>query len=279
MKNIKKIVEHLIAYGWVVFNIREITPHIGPMMSGFKDLIKREEEYREKWKFHFPQLSLQPDYGLIPPKGHGFDQKHMLMWRRNLKGMLLGRFEYEQIERYAPMLAHIEEVFNLTYKHLLAVTKEFDKQMPGYSLFREINKQSLMSKHVMRLPEYIYDEQAPERLFSAKPHWDLCAVTTQLFQTDEGLILQGYDDRVVEYEYNEEEGSVVMFFGDKMDQLTDGRFPAVPHAVLAKAKRNRNSLMHFAHTDHPTRERDGKHFYPKFEGAVLEYVGRKTAVV
>jgi hypothetical protein len=53
MKKIEDIVQNLLMYGWAIFNMRDILPHIDPVLTGFKELISREEEYTEKWKFHY----------------------------------------------------------------------------------------------------------------------------------------------------------------------------------------------------------------------------------
>ncbi len=273
MKRIENIVEHFIAHGWAICSIKEITEHIQPVLTGFKSLITREEAYREKWKFHITELSKKPDHGLLPPKGSGYDQKHMLMYRRNLRGMLNERFAFEEIQPYDEMLYHLGIIFNIAFKNLLKFAAEFDRQLPGYSLHTELNKRSLMDTHVLRVPEYIFDATAPDRIFSAQPHLDLSAVTMQLFQTDGGLIVQDYLEEVVEYSYDPTEATVFLMAGDKLEQLTLGRMRALPHGVLAKAKRNRNSGMFFAHTGHPTRERDGQHDYPNFERSVRKYLG------
>lgn len=269
MKKSEDIVEHLIACGWAIFNM-DISLHVDPILAGFKDLISEKEAYKEKWKFHYPNLSLLADHGLLPPKGHGFDRKWTLMWRRNLEAELLKhRFLHEEIEPYAPMLENLRAVFKKSYSKLLQFAAEFDKQTDKrYWLYQHINKQSLMDVHSLRLPEYLYDPLAPARRYSAKPHVDLGAITIQMLETDHGLILQGYDGQIVEYKHDPSAGTAIVFLGDKMEQLSDGRYPGVLHAVLAKAKRNRNSLMLFSHTEHPTRERDRNHHYPLFDHAV-----------
>jgi hypothetical protein len=275
MKKIEDIVQNLLMYGWAIFNMRDILPHIDPVLTGFKELISREEEYTEKWKFHYQNLSLKADHGLLPPKGEGFDQKHLLMWRRNLKSELLAsRFSYEEIAPYVPMLDNLGGIFKKSYSTILQIATEFDRQTDSlYRLYQHINKKSLMDVHSLRLPEYLYDPMAPVRRYSAGTHVDLGILTMQMIETEHGLIIQGYDGKLVEYKYCAEEGTVIVFPGDKMTQLTDGRYLATPHAVLAKALRNRNSLMLFAHTEHPTREMDKRHSYPKFEEAVEKKYG------
>lgn len=280
MKRIEDIVQHLIAYGWVILNMKEITPHVDPILTGFKKFISREESYRNRWTFHLTDLSLKADHGYIPPKGEGYDRKHLLMWRKNLKDMLLEeRLRYEEIETYVPMLDHLDLVFKKSYRVALQIAAEFDKQLPGYSLYQHINKNALMNTHSLRLPEYIYDPLAPERLFSAQPHPDLSLFTIQMLETESGLVLEGYDQQILEYEYVPEEGTAIVFLSDKMEQLTDGLLPSVLHGVLAKAQRNRNSLIAFFHSQHPTRERDGRHHYPDFEANVRKYLEKKKQLL
>ncbi len=259
MQDISSIVKHLLKYGFVIFNCPLVATHADDIFTDFETLLSQDEEFKERWKFFFPELTKKPDHGLIPPKGIGHDQKWFLMVRKTLKSMLLDENNTKRLreEEFSPYVDFFKQL-DLVHSHLLlqarSIGKEIDTQFPGFGVEEQLYDQKVEGNHVIRLVQYMYQQDAPTSNPMASLHTDQCFLTMQWYQSDPGLIIKDYTNRTHAYDY--QPGRVICFFGKKVLPVFNNAFKPVEHWVDSRAKRNRNSGIFFIHTAHPNIEMD-----------------------
>ena len=257
----KHVAKHLLHHGYATFMLPQIIPYIGPIFEEYKRFLATPPEFRKKWTIHLP-VSKKADHGYSPPKGEGFDPKHIFQYRTDLKRMLLelqpGELDVreqlltlKEFEEYEDWLHNLGEVSRIMRKVMLEIAKELDRQLPGYDLFGQLKRPELIPRNLIRLIEYEYDPaRKGEPLASL--HTDQSAVTGQWYESEDGLVIIDCNGNEIRYDYVL--GLVTVFFGKKISSATNGLLLPTKHYVDSIAKTNRNSGIYFMHTDHPSVE-------------------------
>ena len=257
----KHVVAHLLEHGYATFMLPSVASYIDPIFEGYKKFLSTDAGFRKKWTIWVPPTK-KADHGYVPPKGEGYDPKHVFQWRTQLKHML---FEVQAGEKdvrerlltreefapYEDWFEYLGEIFKIMKRTMLEIAKEIDRQRPGFDLFGQLKKPELIQNHVIRLLEYLYDlSRKGEPLASL--HTDQGLLTFQWFESHSGLIVIDKNGTRVRYDY--EPGKIIVFFGKKIEPATNGSLLPTEHYVDSDAETNRNSGIFFMHSDHPSIE-------------------------
>jgi hypothetical protein len=221
------IAQNLINNGYAFFRMPVLTMHTEDIFASFKRLLNESPEFKELWKFYFPEQTKKPDHGLIPPKGDGFDNKWFFHFRHGFQSMLLDRLSVDEYQRYESMFEQIEVVQSLLHENVKCILEAVDAKLHT-TLAQQVSVTD-KSRHVVRLLQYIHSPEPSEKKYMANTHTDQSLITAQWFQSHQGLVLEGYHKKHITYTY--EPGMVLCFFGKKIEPASQGLLQPVVHRV------------------------------------------------
>lgn len=274
----KSALEHFIEHGWAVF------PYAGtPLRERTAELLRLYQEFLEQPVERQRRFTIfvnregnkEPDDGYIRKAGErrgsgdeydATDRKTYFHYRPDILTLLPRDMHIclSPLERRFLEKCHDAYLFGAIAKLMLA--REIDRMFPEFRFYELVSSRRAMALHVLRLLSY--DPPRDESGEVGKRHFDRDWVTSQLFQSEEGLHLIDpitHEDIVC----GSRDDGVVFFCGDKMPLATGGaidhaeyqktgrrvirggRIPRVEHyAASAATGDRRRAVIFFAQTPH-----------------------------
>lgn len=260
MKNIKYFAEQFLNDHVAIVDFPYIENLINPLLGGFNLLLEKNREELKKWQIHFPEYSKLPDHGLIFPKGEGYDEKWVFMYRT---GLLADYFRLSRISQNDYLDYHmwfnvLHQAHRLLHSLVSELAGELDSYLPGCNLLQQVQDPSVEDMHALRFVKYIYGN--PNETTLAKPHFDLGFITAQGYASHPGLdFIPNYREGLPKEEWNrisypQKKGKIALFPGKKFAKATNDVIPAMYHEVTDVCGENREALIFFSHTAVPSEE-------------------------
>lgn len=275
----KAPLEHFIEHGWALF------PYAGiPLATRTAELIALYQEFLEQPIERLRRFTVyvnregnrEPDDGYIRKAGEQrvsgdeydtADHKIYFHYRPDLLTLLPRdiHIRLSPLERQFIEKCHDAYLFGVISKLMLA--RELDRLFPQFRFYDLVASRRAMSLHVLRVLSY--DPPREENATVGKRHFDRDWVTSQIFQSEEGLHLidpiSGED-----ISCGTRDDAIIFFCGDKMSLatggtinfaeyqttgkrlITGGRIPRVEHYVTGglRGGERRRSVIFFAQTPH-----------------------------
>lgn len=271
--------EHFVEHGWAVFPYSGIPPGVrnAKLLELAQEFVQQPPERLRRFTLYVNREgNTEPDDGYIIKRGERrgstdeydvADRKTYFHYRTDIYTILPQDLysSLSTLERCFLERCHDAYLFGIIGKLLLA--RELDRMFPEFRLYELVSSRRAMSLHVLRLLLYDVPQDQNARVVG-KPHFDRDWVTSQLFQSDEGLHLIDPVSREDVVCGSRDDG-IVFFCGDKMPLATGGsidhaeyqksgkrivrggRIPRVEHYVVnAAAHVRRRAVVFFAQTPH-----------------------------
>jgi hypothetical protein len=196
---------------------------VSGMIRGFNRFLAEPDEYRKQWDF----WETEPDGRDITDIGYkdkgaqpGEDAKHIFHVSPDLERLLFARGV--DISRHEYLLGYGRNIFTACwreYKHLL---RALDHVLPGYNFYERAHSPRASKGSILRLLRY----KDIKKEVIGKGHTDRNLITLHLTDSHPGLRL-GKEGHL----YLTSPGYALVFFGDKMEKITNGHIPALWHYV------------------------------------------------
>jgi hypothetical protein len=212
--------------------------HVRSAIPDFLHLTEEDESYRKKWLVDLSGESRDPDDGLIERRREeGKDEKFFFHYRPHLKKNLIGK--NVDIRRYDYFLEQCQLIFSFCSEAAERVINDLNQAFPKYLLSERIKSRDESTRHVLRFLRY-----KPGTDIKAGRHCDQSFITLAPAESDPGLYLNEEKEF-----YKAEEGTCLLFLGEKAEILTSKELMAVPHHVEMNPDEWRWSVVFFTHID------------------------------
>ncbi len=215
---------------------------------GFEQFLKGKSlEDRMQWAFDLGVVdehgNSDYDTGYARKSGGPYDRKDIFHYKIILDALLKER----KIEtgRHEPWLRDLQELFSLSFMKILEFARSFDADSPGLDLSRRILDPAAMAMHALRALHY--DQRGRDETDSAqigKPHTDKNFLTLHVAESAPGMRMGDNHEL-----YRAAPHTALIFTGDKMGRLSEGKIPALLHDVRSDGmtQGSRWSIVFFCH--------------------------------
>lgn len=238
----KRIARELTEQGHAVFT-DHISHFFPPLIEGFQKLIADPD--REKWSLNTLRVGSdprEPDDGLIRKEkglyGKAQDNKWFFHYRRSLEDRLQEHGVDTTMHTF--FLDRARELHLHCHHMMKAIGLALDGLHPDLEFARHLTEAEDADLNVLRLLSYDKGSDI------GKAHTDLSALTFHLAESRPGLRI-GSEPR---QPYKAEPNKILVFNSIKIQRLSKGRLPAVPHDIVdddIAATEGRWSVVYFAH--------------------------------
>lgn len=206
-------------------------------LVAFDHQVPRDEQLR--WEVHVPRDPKhdEPDDGAIRKSGQ--DHKLYFHYRPDVEQLLKEKNGVTLSPDQQEWLKYMRQVWDACADAHLEYARKLDHHCPGY----EFEKRAERSQHLSCLRILKYELRAGTL---AKEHTDRDAVTFHLDESLPGLYTTRGD--VVRQEESPALPNVLVFAGDQIAEITQGKVPACIHGVkdTTNGKRVRFASVFFA---------------------------------
>lgn len=241
----RQLVESLVTYG-----CEEIPVRISHLLSGcvrrFTHFLEEPKEYREKWNFWTvgeAGKDLTDDGYIEKGDKPGEDAKHVLHWSKKLLFLLQQRDV--DLRPHLDLLHYCETIDNICWREYCHWMEVLDHVVPGYHFYERLREPRARERSLLRLISY---KDVPGKKEIGKPHFDKNALTFHL-----GELLPGLRVAQARELYVNSPDRPLIFFGKKIEKITNGELKALFHAVTDERMpgdtRRRWCAVWFGHMD------------------------------
>ena len=216
----RALAETMVNHGVVKLPL-QISGDVGIATKCFKLFLEESRKYREMWNFwglKDGESVLDVGYkerGNAP----GEDAKHLFHWSPDLVELLQER--KVDISRHRKLLRSCQASSYWCMGVFVNLGKALDVVMPGYHLYERVSHRANWRQVILRLGQY---KEVSGRRVIGKGHTDKSFLTIHLCDSHPGLHFAGGDPIRTR-------NQILVFPGDKMEQVTKGEMKAVWHEV------------------------------------------------
>jgi len=219
---------------------------IQSVVYGWGKFLELPPNIKNQWCFGDNRGLVRRRGGLHDPN-KDFFHIHAGEWglRRSL-GVRGVKLNLEQ----SAFLTSCEKYYSVCLEAVLELARLIDEEIPDLHLVKRLNDRRSLRQHVLRLLWYGPTEKKGE--VRAKRHPDKSCITLHSYENIPGLQVR---DRTKDTPYYTEEGSALVFAGDKLERVTEGTIPTVWHGAFAPENAERSEprvvLVFFSHIYEP----------------------------
>jgi hypothetical protein len=249
-QSLEEAAYNLIRDGWTRLSHTALPPLFDQVIPAFADLTTdpRRDEYLIRHPREFddgePALGLMPlTNGKVKPnprldelvEGRARKDARKFRYHHNLRS--LGYFAAHPglVERNSMFFLRTAEMFSAAILLGREIAEELDKQLPGFYFAERMRMQT--DHFLLRLLRYLCTDERPEM---AQPHTDRDFLTVHIRSDRPGLFLVDGHGTLITDANEDDQESILLFFGRHAWEITRGELRAIPHGVIDTTFRSRD---------------------------------------
>ena len=237
-----QLAERLVEDGAIQMPLR-ISNRVTGAIRCFNRFLAEPDEYRNQWDL----WETEPDGRDITDIGYkdkgakpGEDAKHIFHWTPDPERLLVARGV--DFTRHEYFLGYGRNIFTICWREYVDLLRALDHVMPGYDFHERVRHPRAKEGSILRFLRY----KDTTKEVIAKGHTDKNLITFHLADSHPGLRL-GHAGNL----YLTSPDRALVFFGDKMEKITDGKIKALWHYVTdERAPRDKSlrwAMIFFGH--------------------------------
>ena len=221
-------IQELVTHGAVQIPLR-ITHLVPGAIRGFNAFLEKPYEYRRGWDLWIEDERRRDvqdigykDKGAEP----GEDAKHIFHWTVQLERLLIEERGVD-INDHADFLGYARSIFTICYREFRYIAEALDYVMPEGRFLERASDPAAKRQSILRFVRY----KDVNRDVIGKGHTDKNLISLHLADSHPGLRLEKHGQL-----YATSPDVALVFPGDKMDVITNGRIKALYHYVTDQRK-------------------------------------------